>query len=42
MRKFVKETTYCKRCPLFQKDEHATTLRSLIEEWEKDDLEEEN
>jgi len=38
--KFVKEKTYCKRCPLFQKDEHSTTLRSLIEEWEKDDLEE--
>jgi len=39
-KKFVKELTYCKRCPLFQKDEHSTTLRSLIEEWEKDDLEE--
>jgi hypothetical protein len=40
-RKFVKETTYCKRCPLFQKDEHATVLKSLIEEWERDDIEEE-
>jgi len=36
--KFVKETNYCKRCPLFQRDVHAETLRSLIEEWEKDDL----
>jgi hypothetical protein len=41
MRKFVKETTYCKRCPLFQKDEHAKVLKSLIEEWEKDEIEEE-
>jgi hypothetical protein len=41
MRKFVKETTYCKRCPLFQKDEHATVLKSLIEEWERDEIEEE-
>ncbi len=39
--KFWKEKSYCKRCPLFQKDEHAQELRSLIEEWETDDLEEE-
>lgn len=41
IRKFWKEESYCKRCPLFQRDEHAQDLRSLIEEWEKDDLEEE-
>lgn len=32
------EKSYCKRCPLFQKDEHAQELRSLIEKWEEDDL----
>jgi hypothetical protein len=41
MNKFWKEMNYCKRCPLFQKDEHAQELRSLIEKWETDDLEEE-
>ena len=41
MNKFWKENSYCKRCPLFQKDEHAQELRSLIEKWETDDLEEE-
>ena len=41
MNKFWKEKSYCKRCPLFQKDEHAQELRSLIEKWETDDLEEE-
>jgi len=39
--KFWREQSYCKRCPLFQKDDYAEQLRSLIEEWEKDDLEEE-
>ena len=37
--KFVREKQYCKRCPLFQNDEHGPPLRRLIEEWEKDDLE---
>ena len=42
MNKFWGEKTHCKRCPLFQKDEHAQELRSLIEKWETDDdLEEE-
>lgn len=41
IRKFWKEQSYCKRCPLFQRDEHAKQLRSLIEEWEVDDLMEE-
>jgi hypothetical protein len=41
IRKFWHEESYCKRCPLFQRDEHAQELRSLIEEWEKDDLDEE-
>jgi hypothetical protein len=42
IKKFWQLQNHCKRCPLFQKDEHSTTLRSLIEEWEKDDLEKEN
>jgi len=41
VRKFWKEQSYCKRCSLFQGDEYAKQLRSLIEEWEKDDLKEE-
>ncbi|KKL99930.1 hypothetical protein LCGC14_1809520 [marine sediment metagenome] len=41
MNKFWKENSYCKRCPLFQKDEYAQELRSLIEKWETDDLEKE-
>jgi hypothetical protein len=36
--KFVKEKTYCKRCPLFQGDEHSQTLRELIEKWERDEV----
>ena len=40
MNKFLRERSYCKRCPLFQRDEYATTFRSLIEEWEIDDLKE--
>ncbi len=40
LRKFVKETGYCKRCSLFQEDEYAQELRSLIETWEHDDLKE--
>ncbi len=40
IKKFWQLQQYCKRCPLFQGDEHAQLLRSLIEEWEKDDLEE--
>lgn len=39
--KFWKEKSYCKRCPLFQGDEHAQELRSILEKWETDDLEEE-
>ncbi len=38
--KFLRERTYCKRCPLFQGDEHAQALKDLIVEWEKDELEE--
>ncbi len=41
MNKFWREKSYCKRCSLFQKDEHAQELRSLIKKWETDDLEEE-
>jgi cytoplasmic iron level regulating protein YaaA (DUF328/UPF0246 family) len=37
--KFLKENNYCKRCTLFQKDEHAQDLKVLITEWEKDELE---
>ena len=36
--KFVKEQQHCKRCSLFQGDEHSTTLRNLIQEWEKDEV----
>ena len=32
--KFLKEKSYCKRCSLFQSDEHAQGLRTLIDEWE--------
>lgn len=39
--KFWKQKAYCKRCSLFQGDEHSQELRSLIEKWEIDDLEEE-
>jgi hypothetical protein len=39
IRKFWNQESYCKRCMLFQKDEHSQVLRSLIEEWEQDDLE---
>ena len=40
MNKFWRKYSYCKRCPLFQGDEHSQELRSLIDEWEKDDLDE--
>jgi len=36
--KFVQEKQHCKRCTLFQGDEHSTTLRQLIQEWEKDEV----
>lgn len=36
--KFVQEKQHCKRCSLFQGDEHSTTLRNLIQEWEKDEV----
>ena len=39
--KFRQQRTHCKRCSLFQKDEHSQELRSLVEDWEMDDLEEE-
>lgn len=39
IRKFVKETKYCKRCPLFQGDEYSDQLKSFIEAWEKDEIE---
>ena len=39
--KFMKEVSYCKRCPLFQEGyTHVNSLIALIEDWEKDDLEE--
>jgi len=41
IKKFWKQKSYCKRCSLFQGDEHSQVLRSLIEEWELDDLQEE-
>ena len=37
MKKFWGEKTYCKRCTLFQDDEYAQELKTLIEEWECDD-----
>lgn len=37
--KFINKKRYCKRCTLFQDDEHAQELKVLINEWEKDDLE---
>lgn len=39
--KFWKQKSYCKRCSLFQADEHSQELRALIVKWETDDLEEE-
>ena len=39
--KFWKQKSYCKRCSLFQGDEHSQELRSLIVKWETDDLGEE-
>ena len=39
--KFRRQHSQCKRCSLFQGDEHTPVLRLLIEEWELDDLEEE-
>lgn len=43
LNKFLKEKSYCKRCSLFQEDEHATLLREIIQDWEKEDtLEEED
>jgi len=39
MKKFWNVQKECKRCSLFQKDEHAQELKGLIETWEKDDLE---
>ncbi len=39
VRKFWQQQSYCKRCSLFQGDEYSKELRSLIENWEKDDLE---
>jgi len=41
IKKFWQLQKHCKRCPLFQNDEPANQLRSLIDEWEKDSLEEE-
>ena len=39
VRKFMKETSYCKRCPLFQEDAYHKTLCDIIENWEKDEME---
>ena len=39
LNKFWHLRGYCKRCPLFQDDEHAQALKVLIEQWEIDDLE---
>jgi len=39
MKKFWNAQKECKRCSLFQRDEHAQELKDLIEIWEKDDLE---
>jgi len=36
--KFLQEKDHCKRCSLFQEDEHAKTLRELIVEWERDEV----
>lgn len=41
VKKFWQAQKHCKRCPLFQNDAHSEQLRSLIEEWQRDDLEEE-
>ena len=37
--KFCKQTSYCKRCTLFQGDAPAGELRALVEKWEVDDFE---
>jgi len=42
MNKFVREKSYCKRCTLFQGDDHSDLLYKLVEEWERDDLEDED
>ena len=36
-RKFVHNQPRCRRCSLFQKDEHAKVLKGLVEDWEKDE-----
>ena len=36
--KFWQERPHCKRCPLFQNDEHTPVLRDLITAWETDEL----
>ena len=40
--KFWKLRKHCKRCLLFQEDEHAQVLRTLIDEWETDEMLEES
>lgn len=39
MNKFIKEKKYCKRCSLFQGDVYSKKLYELIENWEKDEME---
>jgi hypothetical protein len=42
MRKFWDNQSCCKRCSLFQRDEHAEFLQELIENWEKDEVDEDD
>jgi hypothetical protein len=39
--KFWRQKKYCKRCSLFQGDEHSQELRSLIDKWELDEIDQE-
>jgi hypothetical protein len=40
IKKFWQLQKHCKKCPLFQGDEHAQVFKSIIDLWETDDLEE--
>lgn len=42
IKKFWQLQKHCKKCPLFQGDEHAQVFKSIIDLWEKDDLEEDD
>ena len=42
IKKFWQLQKHCKKCPLFQGDEHAQVFKSIIDLWETDDLEEDD